>query len=182
MLGSLRALFTPDVLDDVIARLRARLERPQRGDEERERLTQALTDAEVQVERYAEAIGLVGNVAARGSALTGRGVTTVRRSPRKLAALGDGPARPRIAWQIVERQARERLAHLQELLGRRTAEVRPLLRELLHAPMQFTPVVDETSRGYRFVGDAVIAGLLRGVVSVPWRMASPPGFEPGFQP
>jgi hypothetical protein len=43
--------------------------------------------------------------------------------------------------------------------------------------IRFTPVVDETSRGYRFVGDAVIEGLLSGVVSVPWRMASPPGFE-----
>jgi hypothetical protein len=38
--------------------------------------------------------------------------------------------------------------------------------------MQFTPVVDDTSRGYRFVGDAVISGLLSGVVPVPWRMAS----------
>ena len=41
--------------------------------------------------------------------------------------------------------------------------------------IRFTPVVDETSRGYRFVGDAVIEGLLSGVVSVPWRMASPRG-------
>ena len=43
--------------------------------------------------------------------------------------------------------------------------------------MQFTPFVDDTRRGYRFAGDAVIEGLLSGVVSVPWQMASPPGFE-----
>ena len=181
VLGSLRALFTSDVLDDVIAGVRARHERPLRGDEERERLTQALTAAEVQVERYAEAIGLVGNVAAAARRL--QDAESHRQAiAAQLAALGDAPVRPRIAWPLVERQARERLAHWQDLLGRRSAEVRPLLRELLPAPMQFTPVVDDTSRGYRFVGDAVIEGLLRGVVRVPWRMASPPGFEPGFQP
>ena len=181
VLGTLRDLLTADVVDDVIEALRGRHERPQRGDAERERLTRALVAAEVQVERYAEVIGLVGNVAAAARRL--QDAESHRQAiAAQLAALGDAPVRPCIAWPLVERQARERLAHWQDLLGRRSAEVRPLLRELLHAPMQFTPVVDDASRGYRFVGDAVIAGLLSGVVNVPWRMASPPGFEPGFQP
>ena len=82
----------------------------------------------------------------------------------------------------LERQIRERLAAWQGLLARHPGQVRPLLRELLVGPMQFTPFIDGRTRGYRFAGEAVIDGLLNGVVSVPWRMASPPGFEPGFQP
>ena len=87
-----------------------------------------------------------------------------------------------LGWVVVERQVRERLAAWQGLLARHPGQARPLLRELLVGPMQFTPFVDGGTRGYRFVGEAVIDSLLSGAVSVPWRMASPPGFEPGFQP
>jgi len=53
------------------------------------------------------------------------------------------------------------------LLQRQVSQARELLREILVAPMRFTPFVIGARRGYRFEGDASIGGLLRGVIELP---------------
>jgi len=42
-----------------------------------------------------------------------------------------------------------------------------LLRESLVAPIRFTPFLIGARRGYRFEGEALIGGLLRGIIDLP---------------
>jgi hypothetical protein len=67
-----------------------------------------------------------------------------------------------------------------ELLTRQVVEGRQLL-PILNAPILFTPWERDAGWGYRFEGVASIASLFSGIVEV-IGVASPPGFEPGFQP
>jgi hypothetical protein len=71
---------------------------------------------------------------------------------------------PRVDWRHVESLARPKLEGWRQLLTRQVQEGRQLLRELLNAPIQFTPFEENGSRGYRFRGLLSIGGLLSGVV------------------
>lgn len=69
------------------------------------------------------------------------------------------------------------VARWRELLTGSVADGRQLLREILEAPLQF----ERDGWTYRFSAPVATGKLIAGVVS-PNKVASPPGFEPGFQP
>ena len=102
--------------------------------------------------------------------------------------IGDAPVAPRIDWRATERQARQVLEDWRGALLRQPEQRRPFLREWLAGePIRFAPIDESTRRGYRFEGSAVIGGLFEGLgtrrrKTHQWKLASPPGFEPGFQP
>jgi hypothetical protein len=75
--------------------------------------------------------------------------------------------RPRIDWRLLERQARQRLREWRALLQRQVSHARELLREILVAPIRFTPFTTGARRGYRFEGEASLGGLLRGIIDLP---------------
>ena len=62
-----------------------------------------------------------------------------------------------------------------DLLLDDVGDARRVLRELLEGPIQFTPVLDETPRGFRFAGAITIGGMLEGTaVSKAWRPRAEP--------
>jgi hypothetical protein len=59
-----------------------------------------------------------------------------RSSPDSSRPSGMAPPRvPRVDWRVVDRQARRLLTDWRELLTRRSSEARPVLCELLEAPL-----------------------------------------------
>lgn len=100
----------------------------------------------------------------------GLGHTALRRQElaKQATALRDGPIIvKRFDWRAVERQARQKLDDWRGLLTRQVSEGRQVLKQLLTAgPIQFTPFREDKRRGYRFTGNAMIAGLLEGVVEM----------------
>ncbi len=84
----------------------------------------------------------------------------------------------RIDQRAIETQVRERLVLWRALLTEHVEDGRELLRQVLARPLRFTP---EGTR-YGFEGEAAVGRLLVGSVGLATFVASPPGFEPGFQP
>lgn len=50
------------------------------------------------------------------------------------------------------------------LVTRHPSDARPVLRELLEAPIRFTPILEEHRRGYRFEGAVTVGEMLHGTV------------------
>ena len=93
------------------------------------------------------------------------GIVSDKRSSRC-----DGAAAlPRPDWRLVERQVRVKLDDWRGLLARNSTDARPVLQELLEAPLQITPIVEERQRGFRFEGAVKVGDLLAGTVSLDWR-------------
>lgn len=65
----------------------------------------------------------------------------------------------------MERQARQLLTDWRGLLSRNTQDARPVLRELLHGPIRFTPIVEDDRRGFHFNGAVKTGGFLLGIVA-----------------
>jgi hypothetical protein len=82
----------------------------------------------------------------------------------------------RVDRAMLERAVRDRIEDWQELLTRRAMHGRQLLREMLAAPIQFTPI--EGRRAYRFEGEASFGGVIAGEAGVPTLMVPLRGFEP----
>ncbi len=112
-----------------------------------------------------------------------------RRSLRRLRSCPPPSAAVRVDWRAVEAAARRKLADWRGVVTRQVTQGRELvvksgrdfLRQLLIAPIVFTPFEENGRRGYRFAGEALLTGLFAGVLEVT-RVASPQGFEPWFQP
>ena len=90
-------------------------------------------------------------------------------------------ARARVQGQRIDRAAlekavRARVDDWQALLTRRAMHGRQLLREMLAAPIQFTPI--KGRRAYSFEGEASFGGVIAGEAGVPTLMVPLRGFEP----
>ena len=174
-------VVTPDLVDDVLARVRELVEADSRPSTLRDRLVDELAGVDRQLENLVEAIALGGQLPALVARVQ---ETDTRRQElaQRLRMIGEGPVVPCIDWRATERQARQLLADWRAVLVRRPQEARLVLRELLAGePIRFTPIEESTRRGYRFEGSAVIGGLLEGVVVTNgnWRphRDSNPGFS-----
>ena len=157
-------VVTPDLVDDVVARVRELLEEDRRPSTLRDRLVDELAGVNRRLENLVEAIALGGQLPAL---VTRVQEVEARRQElaERLRMIGEGPMVPRVDWRATERQARQLLVDWRGVLSRHPQEARPLLRELLAGePLRFTPIDESTRRGYRFEGSAVIGGLLEGVV------------------
>jgi DNA invertase Pin-like site-specific DNA recombinase len=174
-------VVTPDLVDDVLARLRELVDADRGSSDWRDRLVDDLAAIDRELANLAEAIAMGGNLPA--FVARARGADQRRKELlERLRMLGDGPVVPRIDWRATESQARQLLADWRGVLVRQPHEARPLLRELLAGePIRFTPIDESTRRGYRFEASAVIGGLLEGVVVTNgnWRphRDSNPGFS-----
>jgi len=162
VLERLGNILTPDLVDDIVGRVRE-LAESNDSDARVDRARQELATAELQVEKYAAAIGQAGNVSAVVRFLQEAEQQRVALV-RELERLEAGSGVVRVDWRLVERQARRRLAQWRSLLARRTIDARDVLRVVLVAPLRFTPFRESTRRGFRFQGDASVAGLLDGVL------------------
>lgn len=178
---SLGGLLTPDLIDPILTRLKARL--TARGGpalERRERLETELAGIEGQIRNLTDAIALGGNLAS----LVDKLQKAERRRQELVQALTTLSAESPIVhvdWPRIEAQARRRLQEWRSLLTDQIPQGRQLLRLLLGGRrLRFTPLAGRR-RGYRFEGEALIGTLFGEVVEV-MKLASPPGFEPGFQP
>ena len=157
-------VVTPDLVDDVLARVRELVETDRHPSTLRDRLSDELAGVNRQLENLVEAIVLGGQLPAL---VTRVQEVEARRQElaERLRMIGEGPMVPRVDWRATERQARQLLVDWRGVLSRHPQEARPLLRELLAGePLRFTPIDESTRRGYRFEGSAVIG--------VCWRASS----------
>ncbi len=94
-----------------------------------------------------------------------RRLTTLEgRRTALLDALDTTPASrpsPVVDWRVFEREARRVLAERRQALTqpRNIEDTRQILRELLAAPLRFTPILEEGRRGYRFNSALSLAGF-----------------------
>lgn len=151
-------ILSSDLIEDVLARIR-QLQAPSEQDSTRKRLERDVAAAEREVERYAAAIAIAGNIAAAARRLK---EAEERRQRLAEELNGDRPSASGgiTDWRLLERQARQRLGEWRALFGRDTAGSRQLLRELLEEPLRFTPI----ARGYHFEGAAAIGEIFSGIV------------------
>jgi hypothetical protein len=155
--------------------VRARVER-RLGTDPRAAHEAELEELSQQVARYVDAIAAAGDVPEIGARL--RSLAERRqRLQEMISALPATSPLPRIDWSDLERQARRKMDDWRGMLGRKASVARPVLRELLEAPIRFTPIIEGTRRGYQFEGAVRFGELLAGNV-VSDVVASPGGLEP----
>lgn len=177
VLGAIDEILTPDLIVDVLKRVRELREPTANAAEiHRGKVARELAEAEARVEKFAEAIGLTGNVPAVARRLQ---EADERRQAlaTALQAIGERLPPTLTDWSRVEADARRLLGSWRELLTRQVAQGRQLLRILLPEPIRFTPFNEAGRRGYRFAGIAAVGGLFGSLAEAQWRMASPPGLN-----
>lgn len=172
VLDAIREIVTPDLADEVIARVRQLLE-PGGRDTLRERIGDELDAVDAQIANLTDAIAIGGDVPALVARLQ-QADSRRQALASQQNALGDSPMVPRVAWRARERQARRMLADWRSLLMGSVPEARTVLRTLLTGPIRFTPILEETRRGVTFEGALRIGEILAGSVCVT-NLASPVG-------
>jgi site-specific DNA recombinase len=104
-----------------------------------------------------------------------------RQKERDVLVLEMGSAealhRIHVDREAIEASVQKTVGTWRDLLNGSVADGRQMLREVLEAPLRFVP----DGKTYRFSGPVATGRLVAGV-ALPTKMASPPGFEPGFQP
>ena len=158
VLGSIGEILTPDLVEDIIAKVRGLLA-PDHQATQMDRVLEKIEAVDRQAANLADAIAIGGDVpalVARLQKVEQRRVELLR----KRSVRGRAEEILQIDWRAAERQARRLLAEWRGLLGRHTVEARQVLRELLDGPLRFTPILEETRRGYQFEGAVRIEGLM----------------------
>ena len=162
VIAEIRGLLTPDLVDAIIDGVRDVVEPTRRRDTHDHRAAQ-LAALERQAANLAEAIAVGGDV----PVLVAKLQDTERRRQALLTTSSTAPDRStpmRIDWRAVERQARAVLADWHGLLGRQITDARVVLRTLLAAPIQFTPILEATRCGYHFEGAVSTGAVWAGTV------------------
>jgi hypothetical protein len=165
-------VLQPGMVDEVIGEMRALLA-PNELDATRGRNEKELSEAELEVERFAEAIALAGDVPAVVRRLQ-KAEQWRQTVAKRLEDLQNGPGVAGVDWRLVERQARQRLVDWRALLQRQPAHGRQVLREVLEEPILFTQATDGHRRWYRVQGKASLGGAFQGLTEV-IGLASPRG-------
>jgi site-specific DNA recombinase len=163
VIKSIRYTLRPAVVEAVIAGVREAME-PERRTSQRDALAAKLAEADRQVNNLADAITHGGNI----PVLVVR-LQEAERTRQALATELDGLAGdviPRLDWPALERQTRALLADWRGVLGRNLTDARGALTAMLQSPIRFTPILEESQRGYRFRGDVSIGEILAGSVLV----------------
>ena len=89
---------------------------------------------------------------------------------------------PQVDEAQLESSLRETLEDWRGALRRHVPQARQILRKLLVGKLAMTPVREGRKGAFDFRGEASRGRLLTGLAGFPHTVASPPGFEPGFQP
>ena len=79
--------------------------------------------------------------------------------------------------KLIEQRVRGHIDRWRNLLMSHVADGRQLLREVLVAPLRFTP----EGRTYRFEGEAAIGQLIAGSIDLPTNVVAVRGIEPRFR-
>ena len=154
-------ILTLDFEDEVVASVRAEFEaEADAAADPRTPLEAELASIDAQLERLTDAIATGGQV----RTLVRRLTTLEGRRTVLLDALDTTPASrpsPVVDWRRFERDARRVLAERRQALTqpRNIEDTRQILRELLAAPLRFTPILEEGRRGYRFNSALSLAGI-----------------------
>jgi site-specific DNA recombinase len=120
---------------------------------------------------------------------TGTGSTTVlnriQQGERRVQEI-ERELRNLIAPQFDERHVqsvlRDALLDWRGSLRRHVPQARQMLRKLLVGKLAMMPVRVGRKGAFDFTGEASLGRLITGLAGFPQAVASPPGFEPGFQP
>jgi hypothetical protein len=174
VLAKIGNILTPDMVDDVIGRVRE-LTEPHRQADIRDRVCGQISETEAQLANLVEAVAIGGDVpalVARLNALDLRRQELVRQRD----ALGEGPLAHRLDLRSIEREARRMMADWRGLLDRNVPEGRTVLRQLLEGPIRFAPILEDDRRGVTFEGSLAIGELLAGKAVVT-SLASPVRLE-----
>ncbi len=163
-------VLRPALVEEIVIEARAMFEASQRTDD-RARLRRELETVEREQRRLTEAIAAGADAPVLIERLR---VTEARR--REIAALIEAQqTRHAPAWREIECRVRQSVTDWRSLLTGDVGEARQGFRQLLRAPILFTPYVEHGRRGIRFEGriglDAIIGG------DVVTKMASPSGPE-----
>jgi site-specific DNA recombinase len=166
VLNRIDDIMTPDLVDDIIARVRELLD-PGNDAAARERLEQQIAAVDRQAENLADAIAIGGDVPALVKRLSAGHQRRQELVAQREASERCSPVR-RVNWGLVERQARALLADWRGLLSKpeHVQDARPVLRELLDGAIRFTPIIEEQRRGYRFDGGLKTGAFLAGIIEV----------------
>jgi hypothetical protein len=142
---------------------------------------QQIAAIDQQIENLADAIASGGDMPALVQRLT---VAPQRRQELVSAMEASDAASPipRVNWRLIERRARHLLNDWRALLAKHAHDARPVLRQLLDGPIKFTPIIEETRRGYQVAGAIATREFFLGIVEgnesgVPGRIRSHIGHQ-----
>jgi site-specific DNA recombinase len=162
-----------EVLDAAVAQLAPATEEVK---SDRAGLQRTMKRLDAEIERITSAIATGGQMNALLDGLKTR--ESEREQLRRRLAQGEISERRMAATPTrLREQLAERFAEWASVLQRHPAQARQVLKKLLVGPLKFTP-----QKGfYTFEGEVSFAKMLTDM-NFPILVASPPGFEPGFQP
>ena len=152
-------VLTPDLVEDVVRTARELFEATARSDD-RGQLRRDLDAVERQQARLTDALAAGADV----PVLVERLRATERRRSELIASLEARHPRRQPAWREIERRVRQSLTDWRSLLTGDVAQARQGFRQLLTAPIQFTPFVERGRRGLRFEGRVGLEAVLGGEV------------------
>ena len=161
-------VLAPALIEDVVRAAREMFEISQ-GDDREGQLQRALQTVEREQDRLTDAIVAGADV----PVLVERLQATERRRSELVASLEVRQTRRPPAWGEIERRVRHSLTDWRSLLTGDVAQARQGFRQLLTAPIKFTPFVERGRRGLRFEGRVGLDAILGGEVVT--KLASPRG-------
>jgi bifunctional non-homologous end joining protein LigD len=165
------SILHPKALDLALSRLTARLTKPVAADPAS--LLRQLRRVDQELERLASAIAAGGEMAAL--------VAKMKECEQRRHQIADAlrPERKPLQMDpsVISIKAKELLADWKGTLQGDVPRARQLLKQLIVGRLKLTPQKD---RSYLFEGAGTLRPVIEGVF--PGSVASPPGFEPGFQP
>jgi hypothetical protein len=167
-----RLLRKPKIATFIQHEQQARNRRLRMDADEATRRRGDLRTVETELERLTAAIASGGDIPALLAAVRER-----EAARTALRAQMEALKRPAIDPVKLKADLRERLADWRGLLTRYIPQARQILRKLLTSAITLTPTGQAKPRRYEFHLEASLAKLFGANM-----VASPPGFEPGFQP
>ena len=165
-------LKNPAVVERALAHAEALVMADRTGDQ-RVAFEAQLADAEAAVRRLTAAIASGGDLAPLVSALA---AAEAQRKDVETRLAGVHASRPAFDVTAVREALTGYLADWQQLLRGHVHQAQQVVRRLVKGRLTMMP---QTSGFYSFSGIGTVRPLLVGVIR---NLASPPGFEPGFQP
>jgi hypothetical protein len=135
----------------------------------------------------ADAVNLTNAIATRGMSRAMDGALKERegRLQELRASLGVAQGLPipkGLNADAIRWEALQQLSEWKGLLAQNVPIARQILRKVFEGRLAFVPRHEGDEHWYEFSGEGSLAKFFSGVGPLTQAMASPPGFEPGFQP
>ena len=171
-------VLTEEIVIATLREVRNRLaKRADAGESELPELRKEAVSLEKQLSRLADALAVTDDSPETIVKAINEREKRLRSLQARMDSMKAAPSVIDMEVRRLEKEARNRLEQMQELLGRNPTEARQVIEAVLDKPLTFTPVETAEGKRYEIKGMTSFGALFGGHFQ---KVASPAGFEPAL--